>query len=152
MITQDKNHIPWNTNHIPARVIVLWQENVRGTRNASLADDRYNLLWMWFLNVWDNVPMDLKYAYQQYFTCMCFLGFIKYNKTFIACGFRKYENLFTHEYRIPLARCLRECNACNKCIISAFSTQHIKRLYFDWIQSAYYFWTKCLILVTGDYT
>jgi len=23
-------------------VIVLWQENVRGTRNASLAGDRYN--------------------------------------------------------------------------------------------------------------
>jgi hypothetical protein len=53
------------------------------------------LLWMWFLNVWDNVPMDLKYACQQYFTCMCFLGFIQYNKTFIACRFRKYENLFT---------------------------------------------------------
>jgi hypothetical protein len=26
----------------PARVIVLWQENVRATRNASLAGDRYN--------------------------------------------------------------------------------------------------------------
>ena len=89
----------------PARVIVLWQENVRGTRNTSLADDRCNLLWMWFLNVWDNVPMDLKYVCQQYFTCMCFLGFIRYNKTFIACGFRKYENLFTHEYHIPLRRC-----------------------------------------------
>jgi hypothetical protein len=65
------------------------------------------LLWirMWFLNVWDNVPMDLKYVCQQYFTCMCFLGFIRYNKTFIACGFRKYENLFTHEYHIPLGRC-----------------------------------------------
>jgi hypothetical protein len=44
----------------PARVVVLWQENVRGTRNASLAGDRYNLLWMWFLNVWDNVPNDIK--------------------------------------------------------------------------------------------
>ena len=44
------------------------------------------LLWMWFLNVWDNVPMDLKYVCQQYFTCMCFLGFIRYNKTLIACG------------------------------------------------------------------
>jgi hypothetical protein len=32
---------------------------------------------------------------QQYFTCMCFLGFIRYNKTFIACGFRKYENLYS---------------------------------------------------------
>jgi hypothetical protein len=36
---------------------------------------------------------------------MCFLGFIRYNKTFIACGFRKYENLFTHEYHIPLEHC-----------------------------------------------
>jgi hypothetical protein len=89
----------------PARVIVLWQENVRGTRNTWLADDRCSLLWMWFLNVWDNVPMDLKYVCQQYFTCMCFLGFIRYNKTFIACEFRKYENLFTHEYHIPLRRC-----------------------------------------------
>ena len=50
---------------------------------------------MWFLNIWDNFPMDLKYVCQQYFTC--FLGFIRYNKTFIACGFRKYENLlFIH--------------------------------------------------------
>jgi hypothetical protein len=89
----------------PAIVIVLWQENVRGTWNASLADDRYNSLWMWFLNVWENVLMDLKYVCQQYFTCMCFLGFIRYNKTFVACGFRKYENLFTHEYHIPLGRC-----------------------------------------------
>jgi hypothetical protein len=49
---------------------------------------------MWFLNIWDNVPMDLKYVCQQYFTYryMCFLGFIRYNKTFIACGYRKYEN------------------------------------------------------------
>ena len=109
----------------PARVIVLWQGNVRGTRNASLAGHRYNghsrkaltcpirgrnslLLRMWFLNVWDNVPMDLEYACQQYFTYMCFLGFIRYNKTFIACGYRKYENLFTHEYHIPLGLCPRE--------------------------------------------
>jgi hypothetical protein len=63
------------------------------------------LLRMWFLNVWDNVPMDLKYVYQQYFTCICFLGFIRYNKIFITWGFRKYENLFTHEYHIPLGRC-----------------------------------------------
>ena len=60
---------------------------------------------LWFLNVWVNVPMDLEYVCQQYFTCMCFLGFIRYNKTFIACSFRKYENLFTHEYHIPLWHC-----------------------------------------------
>ena len=77
----------------PARVIVFWQEHVRGTRNASLASDRYN------------VAVDLKYVCQQYFTCMCFLGFIRYNKTFIACRFRKYENLFTQEYHIPLGCC-----------------------------------------------
>ena len=59
---------------------------------------------MWFLNVWNNVPMNLKYVCQQYLTCMLFLGFIRYNKTFIACGFRKCENLFTHDYHIPLGR------------------------------------------------
>ena len=63
------------------------------------------LLWMWVLNVWDNVPMDLKYVCQQYLTCMCFLGFIRYNKTFIACGFMNYENVSTHEYHIPLGCC-----------------------------------------------
>jgi predicted RNA-binding protein len=47
---------------------------------------------------WDNVPMDWKYACLQYFTCMCFLDFIRYNKTLIAYGFRKYENVFIHEY------------------------------------------------------
>ena len=77
----------------PARVIVLWQENVRDTRNA--------------LHVGDKVVMDLKYVCQQYFTCICYLGFIRYNKTFIACGFRKYEKLFTHEYHIPLGPCPR---------------------------------------------
>jgi len=28
----------------PARVIVLWQENVWGTRNASFAGNRYNVV------------------------------------------------------------------------------------------------------------
>jgi hypothetical protein len=36
----------------------------------------------WFLNVWDKVPMELEYVCQHYFICMCFLGFIRYNKTF----------------------------------------------------------------------
>jgi hypothetical protein len=49
---------------------------------------------MWFLNIWDNVPMDLKYVCQQYFTYMCFLGFIRYNK-----------HLEHAEYHIPLERC-----------------------------------------------
>jgi hypothetical protein len=81
----------------PARVIVLWQENVRGTRNVSLASDHYNVV----------VDVVFKYVCQQYFTYMYFLGFIRYNKSFIACGFRKYENLLTHEYHIPLGRCLK---------------------------------------------
>ena len=64
---------------------------------------------MWFLNIWNNVPMDLEYVCQQYFTYMCFPCFIRYNKTFIACGYRKYENLFTHKYHIcPSGDALRE--------------------------------------------
>jgi hypothetical protein len=47
---------------------------------------------MWFLNIWDNVPMDLKYVCQQYFTYMCFLGFIRYNKTLIANLFLKIDH------------------------------------------------------------
>ena len=63
-----------------ARAIVPWQENVRDTRNASLVDVVFKCL-----------RQRSKYVCQQYFTCMCFLGFIRYNNTFIACGFRKYE-------------------------------------------------------------
>ena len=70
-------------------------------RHSERITCRRPLQWMWFLNVWDNVPVDLKYACQQYFTYMCFLGFIRY-KTLIARGFRKYEILFTHEYHISL--------------------------------------------------
>ena len=77
----------------PARVIVHWQENVRGTRNSERIILQATVT-MWFLNIWDNVPMDLEYVCQQYFTYMCFLCFIQYNKTFIACGYRKYEILF----------------------------------------------------------
>ena len=66
----------------------------------------------------------IKYVCQQYLTCMCFLGFIWYNKTFIACGFRKYENLFTHEYHISFGRCPRGIwySWVNKC--SYFPHQH----------------------------
>ena len=35
--------------------------------------------------------MDIKYACQQYFTYR-YTGFIRYNKTFIACGYRKHEH------------------------------------------------------------
>jgi hypothetical protein len=53
VITQDKNHISWNKNHIPPlrkprgfsrHSYVLWQENVRGTRNASFEGNRYNVV------------------------------------------------------------------------------------------------------------
>jgi hypothetical protein len=114
VITQNKNHIPWNKNHIPPprKPRGLFRQSYRsltgkrrGTRNASLEGDRYNLLWNWFLNVWDNVRLDLYMFASSILHAMCFLGFIRYNKTFIACGFRKYENLFTHEYHIPLGGC-----------------------------------------------
>ena len=85
----------------PARVIVLWQ--VKSQRHSERITCRRPL--QSFLNAWDNVPMDLWYVCQKYFTCMCFLGFIRYNATFIACEFRIYENVFTHEYHIPLGRC-----------------------------------------------
>jgi hypothetical protein len=49
-------------------------------------------------------PVSMEYN-QQYCTCMCFLGFIRYNKTLIACRFRKYENVVAHEYHNPLGRC-----------------------------------------------
>jgi hypothetical protein len=105
VIIQDKNHIP-----PPRKPRGFSRQSYRSLtgkrqRHSERITCRRPLQWMWFLNVWDNVPVNLKYVCQQYFTCMCFLGFIRYNKTFIACGFRKYENLFTHEYHIPLGRC-----------------------------------------------
>ena len=55
VITQDNKKIIFREINIifhlfgslagfPARVTVLWQENVRGTRTASLASDRYNVV------------------------------------------------------------------------------------------------------------
>ena len=51
----------------PTRVMVPRQEKVRGTRNASLAGDRYNghsrkALPCPIREEIDNVPMDLKYV------------------------------------------------------------------------------------------
>jgi hypothetical protein len=100
VITQDKNHIP--PPRKPRGFSHQSYRSLTGKRQRHSERITCRRPLQWFLNVWDNVPMDLKYACQQYFTYMCFLGFIPYNKTFIACGFRKYENVFTHEYHIPL--------------------------------------------------
>ena len=48
---------------------------------------------------------ELKICLLAVFYMYVFSWFHWYNKTFIACMFRKYENLFTHEYHIPLGRC-----------------------------------------------
>ena len=80
------------------------------------------------------------------FTCMCFLGFIRYNKTFIACGFRKYENLFTHEYHIPLVRCSQRIwySWVNKC--SYFPHHHAINVYTFMVNhfvEALWSWRTC---------
>ena len=90
----------------PTRVIVLWQENVRGTRNASLASDRYNVVVDVVLKCLRQRSNGLEICLSEvFYMYVLILGFIRYNKTFIACGFGKYQNLFTHEYHIPLGRC-----------------------------------------------
>jgi hypothetical protein len=68
------------------------------------------LLWMWLLNVWDNVSMDLTFSHTNIFN-LCFKYIFKHRNwtpvqniqyyTFIACWWGKYENVFTHEYHIP---------------------------------------------------
>jgi hypothetical protein len=68
---------------------------------------------MWLLNVWDNVPMNLKYACQQYFTSMCFLGFISYNKTFILC----IKECSLGKYHTITDICRGECEFVLSCII-----------------------------------
>jgi hypothetical protein len=78
VITQDKNHIPWNKNHIPS------PRKPRGfsrhsyhsltgkrQRHSERITCRRPLQWSQPKS-WDNVPLDLKYVCQQYFTCMCF--------------------------------------------------------------------------------
>jgi hypothetical protein len=87
VITQSKNHIPWNTNHIsPSRMPRGFsRQSYRSLtgklqRHSERISCRRPL--QWFLNVWDNVPMDLEYVCQQYFICMCFLGFIRCDKAF----------------------------------------------------------------------
>jgi hypothetical protein len=72
----------------------IYKTRVIYTRHVSYIQGRYH--------IYKTSIIYTKYACQQYFTCMCFLGFIRYDKTFVACGFRKYENVFTHKYHIPL--------------------------------------------------
>ena len=74
--------------------------------------------------------MPLTYVCQKYFTCMCVLGFIWYNETFIACGFMKYENVFTHEYHIPLRRCPQRIWYSWVNTFSYFPHQHAINVYY----------------------
>jgi hypothetical protein len=89
----------------PARVIVLWQEHVRGTRNASLASDCYNVAVDVVFKCLRQRSNGLNICLPAVFYMYVFSWFHSDNKTFIACWFRKYENLFTQEYHILLGRC-----------------------------------------------
>jgi hypothetical protein len=128
VITQDNNHIP--SPRMPRGFSRQSYRSLTGKRQRHSERITCRRPLQWFLNVWDNVPMDLKYVCQQYFTCMCFLGFIRYNKTLIACGFRKYENLFTHEYHIPLGRCPRGIWYSWVNTFSYFPHQHAINVYY----------------------
>ena len=104
--TQDKNHIPWNKNRIPPpRTLRGFSRQSYRSLTGKCQRQSERIICIWCLNIRDNVLMDLKYACQQYFTYMCVLGFVRYYKIVIACGYRKYENLFTHEYHIHLGHC-----------------------------------------------
>ena len=117
MITQDKNHIPWNKNHIyiyippPRKPRMFSHQSYRYlTGNRQRHSERITLLWVWFLNVLDNVPMDLKYACRQYFTCTksirsdghCnFLLYISYKTTILQTLFQSqfsfgFDDTFTN--------------------------------------------------------
>jgi hypothetical protein len=52
------------------------------------------------------------------------------NKTCIAYGFRKYENVFPHEYHIPIGRCPQ--GICYSCVntFSYFPHQHAINVYY----------------------
>ena len=128
MITQDKNHIPWNKNHIP---LPRKPELSFFDRKTSEALGTHHYLQAIFIVVdvffkcLRQRSNGLKICLQAVFY-MCFLGFIRYNKTFIACGFRKYENLFTHEYHIAL----KEYDTLGWIIFSHFPHQHAINVYY----------------------
>ena len=106
-----------------AWVIILWQENVRGTRNASLVVD---VVFKCLRQRSNGLKICLPAVF---YIFMCFLGFIRYNKTFIACGFRKYENVFPHEYHIPLGRCPQNIWYSWENTFSYFPLQHAIHVY-----------------------
>ena len=113
MITQDKNHMSWNKNHIPPpqKPCKFSRQSYRSLtgkrqRHSERITCRRPLQWPQPKS-WDNVPIDLKYACQQYLAYMCVLGSIRYNNIVIACGYRKFENLFIREYHIHLGHCPR---------------------------------------------
>ena len=102
MITQDKNHIPWNKYHIPPlrkphgfsrqSYRSLTGKGQRHSERIPLASDRYNVVVDVVFKCLRQRSNGLKLCLPAViYMCMCFLGFIRYNKTFIACGFRKYE-------------------------------------------------------------
>jgi hypothetical protein len=135
VITQDKNHILWNKNHIPPHRVFPSELSFFDWKTSETLGT-HHLLWMWFLNVWDNIPMDSKYVCQQYFTCTCFLSFIRYNKTLIACGFRNYEILFIHEYHIPLGCSPQWIWYSWVNTFSYFPHQHAINVYCSWSKMA----------------
>jgi hypothetical protein len=69
MITQDKNHIP--PPRMPHWFSRQSYRSLTGNRQRHSERITCRKPLQWFLNVWDNVPMNLKYVCQQYFTCMC---------------------------------------------------------------------------------
>jgi hypothetical protein len=50
----------------PARVIVLWQENVRGTRNASFEGDRYNVVFKYLRQRSNGLKICLPAVFMKY--------------------------------------------------------------------------------------
>jgi hypothetical protein len=143
VITQDKNHIPWNKNHIPTlpKPRGFSRQSYRSLTGKRQRHSK-RIIWRRPLQCGfyiSETTFQLKYVCQQYFTYryMCFLGFIRYNKTSIACGYRKYENLFTHEYHIPPGRCPRGIwhSWVNK--FSYFPHQHAINVYYYLIVKFY---------------
>ena len=99
VITQDKNHIPWNKNHIPPprKPRGFSRQSYRSlTGKRQRHSERITCRW------------PLQFVVDVVFKCLiqrsngleiCLPAVFKmyvfswYNTTFIVCGFRKYENL-----------------------------------------------------------